>query len=66
MKEEEIEKGDCSPGLLTRSLFLRFCQIWTKQFLINLQTRAKRVSRIHQDGPVVYSADAFDSHFQGD
>ena len=46
MKEEEIEKGDCGPPN-SESLFLRFCRTWTKRYLITLQTRVKRVSRIH-------------------
>ena len=45
MKEEVVEKGDCGPP--TRSLFLRFCRTWTKQYLITSQARVKRLSRIH-------------------
>ena len=46
IKEEAIEKGGGPP---TRSLSLRFCQTWTKRYLITSQTRVKRASRIlHQ------------------
>ena len=46
--------------------FLRFCRTWTKRYLITLQTRVKRVSRIHHRIILVYPANAFDSRLRGD
>ena len=44
-EEEDIEKGNCGPP--TQKVFLKYCRTWIKRYLINLQTRVIRDSRIH-------------------
>ena len=66
MKEEEIEKGDCGPP--TRKVF--FCDFVGLEPSGTKSPRRREsnaLSRIHhEDVPVVYPANAFDSRLRGD
>ena len=46
-EEEDVEKGDRRPPTWKALFLLRFCQTWTKRYLVTSQMRVKRLSRIH-------------------
>ena len=64
MKEEEIEKGDCGPP--TRKVFFWDVVELEPSGTWSPRRRESNALAGYEDGPVVYPANAFDSHLRGD